>query len=77
MSPRSHDGTAAFQTALLFVEDFLYVADFLLNFAGDFFVGAAISQIWIADGFSALFFNLAFGFPQGALDFVFCAGSHK
>jgi hypothetical protein len=26
----------------LLLEDFLYVADFLLNFAGDFFAGAAI-----------------------------------
>jgi hypothetical protein len=59
--------------ALLFAEDFLYVPDFLLDLAGNFFVGAAIPQIGIADGLSTLLFNFAFGFPETAFDFVFRA----
>jgi hypothetical protein len=61
---------------MLFAEDFLHVADFLLDLAGDFFVGAAISQVGIADRFSALLFNFAFGFPQTALDLIFSARFH-
>ncbi len=61
----------------LFAKDFLYVANFLLNFAGDFFACTAISQVGIADRFSALLFNFAFGFPDAAFDFVFSARFHK
>jgi hypothetical protein len=61
----------------LFSEDFLYVADFLLDFAGDFFAGTAIPQVRIANGLSAFLFNFAFGFPETAFDFVFRARSHE
>jgi len=64
-------------TALLFAEDFLYVAHLLLNFAGDFLVGTTISQIGIAESFSGLLFNFAFRFPDAALDFVSCARFHE
>jgi hypothetical protein len=63
--------------ARLFVEDFFYVADLLLNLAGNFFIRATISQMGIADGFAALLFHFAFGFPKRAFDFVFCARFHE
>jgi len=49
----------------------LDVADFLFDLAGYLFTGTAISQVGIADGSSALLFHFAFGFLQGASDFVF------
>ena len=57
---------------MLFSEDFLHVADFLLDFAGDLFVSAAISQVGVADRFPALLFHFAFGFTDIALvlDFI-------
>src|ERR1017187_8262634 len=62
--------------APLFAEDFLYVTDLLLHFASDLFVGAAISQVRIADCFPGLLFGFAFGFAQTAFDLIFCARSH-
>jgi hypothetical protein len=70
-------GTVTTVSALLFSENFLNVADFLLNLAGYFFAGAAIPQVEIADGLSALLFNFAFGFSETAFDFVFCARPHE
>lgn len=60
----------------LFAEDFLYVTDLLLHFASDLFVGAAISQVRIADCFPGFLFGFAFGFAQSAFDLIFCARSH-
>jgi hypothetical protein len=73
----AREGQRFRRLAPLFSENFLYVADFLLDFAGDLFVGAAIAEVGVANGFSALFFNFAFGFPNAAFDFVFRAGSHE
>lgn len=64
-------------SGLLFSEDLLYVANFLLNLAGYLFAGAAIPQVGIANGFSALLFNFALGFANSAFDFVFCARPHE
>jgi hypothetical protein len=75
----THGDTAPWlqQPVPLFAEDFLYVADFLLNFAGDFLAGTSISQIGIAEGFPGLLFYFAFRFPNAALDFVLCARFHE
>jgi len=67
----SSDGALDPPTALLFAEDFLYVAHLLLNFAGDFLAGASISQIGIAERFSSLLLHFAFRFPDAAFDFIF------
>jgi hypothetical protein len=67
------DGQRLRRPVPLFSEDFLYVADFLLDFASDLFAGTAIPQVRIANGFTALLFNFAFGFPDAAFDFVFRA----
>ena len=64
------------ESGLLFSEDFLHVADFLLDFAGDLFVGAAISQVGVADRFAALLFHFSFGFTDIAFDLVFGARFH-
>jgi hypothetical protein len=61
---------------MLLAEDLLYVADFLLDLAGDLFVGAAISQVGIANRFPALLFHFTFGFPHIAFDLIFGARFH-
>src|SRR5207248_9515956 len=53
-----------------------HVADFLLDFAGDLFVSASISQVGVADRFPALLFHFAFGFTDIAFDLVFGARFH-
>ncbi len=60
----------------LFAEDFLYVADLLLNFTARFVRGSAIFRLCIAGRSPRLFLHRAFGLVKFPFQFVFVARVH-
>jgi hypothetical protein len=60
----------------LLVEDFLDVADLLLDLAFHLFGSASVLQIWISNHLAGLFFHLTDGFLRRPLNLVFGARVH-
>ena len=54
----------------LFPEDFLDVADFVLDFAADFFGSAFVLQVRVIRGLAGFFFYSAFHLVCGAFGFI-------
>jgi hypothetical protein len=59
------------------LEHLLHVADFALHLPACFFHRAAIAQVWISCRLAGVFFDVAFRFPESALDLILCARFHK
>jgi hypothetical protein len=56
--------------SILLLEYFFNLADFLLNFAGEFFVLAFGLQVGVVRDLSGFFFNVAFQFMKLAFDLI-------
>jgi hypothetical protein len=62
---------------ILLLEYLFNLADFLLDFAGDFFVLAFGFQVGVVRDLSGCLFDVAFQFMKLALDLIFLAQFHR
>jgi hypothetical protein len=75
-APTSGANMGRMKTHVLVFQNALDLADFVLNFAGDFFDLTFVFEVGLVRRSANLFFDLALYFVKFALCFVFCTLSH-